>query len=503
MTQLKVKADNSISLSKLQSINKNQKCVVVRCAPEVLLLSPPDRFPLSAQLSVKLTARNGQRVGARRRGRRVFLCWFGSTPEICVGDVGLAKRVLSDRTGLFPKNVTSPVLLKLLGNGLVLANGDEWQRHKKVVHPAFNTDKLKTMTATMAGCARSMVARWEEGGVASHGGRAVIELSGQFEEVTADVISHTAFGSSYAEGKQVFMALRELQFITFSTLLSVQIPGSRYFPTKKNLRVWMLDKKVRSTLMEIINNRLAAKEKAGGYGDDLLGLMLEASAPAPPEHGESRAPLLSMGEIIDECKTFFFAGQETTSHLLTWTMFLLSTHPEWQEKLRQEAVRECGCGGGDRLPTYDMLCKLKLMNLFLLETLRLYSPVPLIRRRTRAPVEMGGFTAPAGAILTLPIATMHRDEEVWGTDAGVFDPTRFDGAAGRRGGKKAALLSFSLGPRACIGQSFAMVETKAAVAAILRRFRLALSPEYVHAPTDVITLRPKHGLPMIVTSVHT
>lgn len=69
--------------------------------------------------------------------------WFGWTPDMCVADVEVAKQVLSDRTGLFPKNVTTPMLLKLFGRGLVLANGDEWQRHKKVVHPAFNTDKLK------------------------------------------------------------------------------------------------------------------------------------------------------------------------------------------------------------------------------------------------------------------------------------------------------------------------------------------------------------------------
>uniref|UniRef100_A0A0E0LNS7 Cytochrome P450 n=1 Tax=Oryza punctata TaxID=4537 RepID=A0A0E0LNS7_ORYPU len=430
---------------------------------------------------------------------RVFLYWLGWTPDMCVADVELAKQVFADRTGLFPKNVTTPMLLKLFGKGLILANGDEWQRHKKVVHPAFNTDKLKMMTATMAGVARSMVSRWEEK-VASHGGKVVIELSSQFEELTADVISHTAFGSSYAEGKQVFMALKELQFIAFSSLLS-------------NLKVWRLDKKVRSTLMEIINSRLAAKEKAaaaaaasgGRYGEDLLGLMLEASAPPELSTKRRQPPLLSMDEIIDECKTFFFAGQETTSHLLSWTMFLLSTHPDWQDKLREEAVRECGgagagAGDDDKLPTYDMLGKLKLLNLFLLETLRLYSPVPAIRRRTREAVEMGGVTVPGDTILTFPIATMHRDEEVWGADAGVFDPMRFAGGGG--GGAMAKLLSFSTGPRACIGQNFAMVEAKAVVAAILRRFRLELSPEYVHAPTDVITLRPKHGLPMVVTSLH-
>ncbi|XP_062188264.1 cytochrome P450 709B2-like [Phragmites australis] len=410
----------------------------------------------------------------------------------------MAKQVLADRTGLFPQNRMNSNLLRLLGEGLVLANGDDWQRHRKVVHPAFNMDKLKIMTATMADCAQSMVSGWEaqlqsQGKKGCH--QVEIELSGQFEELTADVISHTAFGSSYREGKQVFEALKELQFIAFSTLFNVQIPGFRYLPTEKNRKVWKLDKEVRNTLMQIIKNRLAAKDKAG-YGNDLLGLMLEACA---PERGGDQ--LLSMDVIIDECKTFFFAGQETTSHLLSWTMFLLSTHPEWQQRLREEVLRECG--GRDQAPTHDMLNKLKLVSLFLLEMLRLYSPVPLIRRRTRSPVELGGITVPEDTILTIPIATMHRDKEVWGEDASEFNPLRFDssGGATKKGPKHlSALLAFSTGPRACIGQNFAMIEARAVVAAILQRFALTLSPEYVHAPTDVITLRPKYGLPMIVTS---
>jgi cytochrome P450 len=141
------------------------------------------------------------------------------------------------------------------------------------------------------------------------------------------------------------------------------------------------------------------------------------------------------------------------------------------------------------------------VNLFLLETLRLYSPVPLIRRWTRLPVQLGGVTVPQDALLTIPIATIHRDKEVWGDDASEFNPLRFDSGSGGGGKNLSALLAFSMGPRACIGQNFAMVEARAAVAAILQRFKLTLSPAYVHAPTDVITLRPKYGLPMIISSV--
>lgn len=114
----------------------------------------------------------------------------------------------------------------------------------------------------------------------------------------------------------------------------------------------MLEKKLKNTLIKMIQPRLASK--GGGFGDDLLGVMLEACFTT--EQGEKQDELvLSVDEIIDECKTFFFAGHETTSHLLTWTMLLLSMYPEWQERLREEVLRECG----KENPNADMLSKLK------------------------------------------------------------------------------------------------------------------------------------------------
>jgi PHYB activation tagged suppressor 1 len=417
---------------------------------------------------------------------RTFVYWTGARPNVGVADVNVVKQVLSDRTGLYPKILLNPHISRLLGNGLVFTDGDDWKRHRKVVHPAFSMDKLKMMTVTMSNCTQSMMSEWEA--QLAKGGDVEVELSSRFEELTADVISHTAFGSSYVQGKKVFLAQRELQLLAFSTIFDVQIPGFRYLPTEKNLKTWKLDKQVRGMLMDIIKTRLAAKDTAG-YGNDLLGLMLEACA---PEHGET--PLLSMDEIIDECKTFFFAGHDTTSHLLTWAAFLLSTHPEWQDRLREEVRRECG----DEVPTGDTLNKLKEVNMFLLETLRLYAPVSTIVRSVSSDLDLGGIQVPEGTILTIPIATIHRDKDVWGEDAGEFRPKRFENGVTRAAKHPNALLSFSSGPRSCIGQNFAMIEAKTVVAMILRRFSLELPPKYVHAPMDVITLRARHGLPMLL-----
>ena len=125
--------------------------------------------------------------------------------------------------------------------------------------------------------------------------------------------------------------------------------------------------------MAIIEGRLAEKD-TNGYGNDLLGLMLEARALEQEGH-----QMLATQEIVDECKTFFFAGQDTTSHLLTWTMFLLSRYPEWQHKLREEVLRECG----NAVPNLDMVTKLKLVNLAYISPskIKVVSHFPQLYRR--------------------------------------------------------------------------------------------------------------------------
>jgi cytochrome P450 family 709 len=286
---------------------------------------------------------------------RVFLSWSGPKPTLCVGDYDMARRVLSERSGLYVRPDPGPSIMSLLGMGLVFMEGDDWVRHRRVVHPAFSMDKLKAMTGVIAACATEVIGTWEDHAKAAKGKEVTVEVGQQFLELSADVISHTAFGSSYRQGKEVFLAQRELQFIAFASINNVRVPGSQYAPTKANVRRWQLERKVRGTLMAIIEERLAAAKESRGYGTDLLGLMLDANAA-----GASGRRIMSMDEIINECKMFFVAGHDTTSHLLTWAMFLLGTHPEWQQKLRQEVLQECG--GAEAPILGEALNKLKLVS---------------------------------------------------------------------------------------------------------------------------------------------
>ncbi|KAF8768716.1 hypothetical protein HU200_007274 [Digitaria exilis] len=424
---------------------------------------------------------------------KVFLWWSGPRPVLNVGDYDMVKRILSDKSGLYVKPDPGPSIMAMLGNGLIFSEGDVWARHRRVVHPAFAMDKLKMMTGTFEASAREViVGAWEARvEAAATTKEATVEVGEQFTELTADVISHTAFGSSYRQGKEVFMAQRELQFMAMASMNKVHVPGLEYVPTKNNVRRWQLQRKVRGTLMAIIEERMAAATEAKGYGTDLLGLMLESN-----NAGDGGRRVMSMDEIIDECKTFFFAGHDTTAHLLTWAMFLLATHPEWQQRLREEVLRECG-GAGTPLHG-DTLNKLKLVTMVLYETLRLYGAVNVMGRQATADVDLCGVKVPKGTMLSIPLVTLQRDEEVWGRDAGEFNPFRFKDGVGRAAGHPNALLAFSLGPRSCIGQNFAMLEGKTTLVLILRRFEFEVAPEYVHAPADFLTLQPQHGLPVVL-----
>jgi PHYB activation tagged suppressor 1 len=120
--------------------------------------------------------------------------------------------------------------------------------------------------------------------------------------------------------------------------------------------MWKMENNVNNSLRRLIQGRLESAQARGNldgcYGDDVLGLLVEASKTT------NKSLKLTMDEIIDECKQFFFSGHETTAKLLTWTIFLLSLHQEWQERLREEVLTECGMG----IPDADMVSKLKLVN---------------------------------------------------------------------------------------------------------------------------------------------
>ncbi|XP_058084247.1 cytochrome P450 709B1-like isoform X5 [Magnolia sinica] len=428
----------------------------------------------------------------------MFLYWFGTQPRICINEPELAKEVLSNKFGFYLKSKARPPLAAILGKGLVFVNGLDWVRHRRIVNPAFNVDKIKVMRKRMAACILSMLDGWQERAIQTEEKYKEMDMSEEFLQLTADIIAQTAFGSSYIEGKEVFEIQKELVQRAAASSHDVFFPGREYIPTRWNVQTWKLKRRTRNTLKRIIEKKLNSEDERhleSSYGDDLLGLLLGMPM---AESSRKQGGQLDMDEIIDECKTFFFGGHETTSHLLTWTTLLLSLHNEWQERLREEVLRECGT----EIPDADKLSKLKLVNMVLLETLRLYPPVVIMTRMASRDMKLGDISIPKDIEISIPVLMIQRNKKYWGEDADEFKPMRFVDGIARAAKHPNALLAFSMGPRACIGQNFAMMEAKMAIAMILQRFTFTLSPQYKHSPIMKITLQPQSGLPVLVQPLH-
>ncbi|MCO5595539.1 hypothetical protein L7F22_049584 [Adiantum nelumboides] len=261
-----------------------------------------------------------------------------------------------------------------------------------------------------------------------------------------------------------------------------------FLPTSTNRHRWTLRKQITEKLEGIVKKRLSLPSDA--YGSDLLGLMLSALK----DEGQND-PSMSLQEIIDECKTFHFAGHETTSSLLSWTDMLLAHHSEWQEYAREEVHSVLGNSSPRRLPE-----SIK-DGMVLQESLWLYPPVRGVLRKTTKDGKFGCMTVPKGTGFFMGILPLHIDRELWGTDALEFNPQRFANGVFKACKHPSAFLPFGSGPRICVGQNFAMMEAKIVLCMILQKFRFRLSPGYIHAPMQLLTLQPEHGVQILLESL--
>ncbi|CAO2207690.1 unnamed protein product [Urochloa humidicola] len=416
---------------------------------------------------------------------KTSITWSGPMPRVTIADPALVRQVLSNKFGHFEK-VGFGQLQRLLHYGVSTHEGAKWARHRRIIKPAFHLDKLKRMLPAFASCCGDLVSRWEGLVAGSRGEACEVDVWPEMQRLTGDVISRAAFGSSYLEGRRIFQLQEEQVRLLMLAADKIHIPGYIMVPTRTNRQMKRIAVEIEGILRGMIAKREGAM-RAGGEAtgdDDLLALMLESNM----EHSGG----MSTDDVIGECKLFYFAGMETTSILLTWAMVLLSMHPEWQDRAREEVLRVFAAGTA---PDYDGLSRLKIVTMVLYEVLRLYTPVPAVHRRTYKPVELGGVMYPAGVTLVLPLLCVHHDKDVWGPDAEEFRPERFaEGVAGTAGGDRLpAFFAFGGGPRTCVGQSFALLEAKMGLAMILRSFVFELSPSYSHAPFPVPLLKPEHG----------
>jgi cytochrome P450 len=243
----------------------------------------------------------------------------------------------------------------------------------------------------------------------------------------------------------------------------------------------------RDYLHRALDLLIAEEKRSPGKGSDLLSLLASTT---DPETGKS----MHDTDVRNNLLGFFAAGHETTAIALTWTFYLLSLHPEVEQRVKREIAGVTG--GAPLLPEQVEMLPYTLQ--VIQEAMRLYPPLPLIGRQARQGARIGNEDVRAGTAVYIPVYAVHRHEAYW-REPDEFDPGRFERQA-VKALDRYTYLPFGAGPRICIGQTFGELEATAILATLLNSFQLSLRPGYIPEPRYQITLRPRHGMPMRIST---
>jgi len=426
-----------------------------------------------------------------------------------------AEHVLAANQDNYVKAFTYRPLRALIGDGLLTSEGDRWRQHRRLIQPLFSHRHVATFAPVMTDAAQRLTARWDELPDGTE-----INVATQMSGVALDIVGRALFGSDLSgDAGQVGRAMDAGQRVA---MLATFVPlswGPRSTRALKAVarRVGRTPEGIEGPVGRIVSGRRAIARDLGPGGPDPERPDAAGPEPARPDAASpdaaspdaaadllavllaARAPdgsPLTDTEICDEVATFMLAGHETTANTMSWTLALLSAYPSARHQLEAEVDSVLA----NRGPEADDADKLPWTRAVVSEAMRLYPPAWTIERNALADDEVAGTPVPAGSLVAIPPYLIHRHPEFWPDPAG-FDPGRFlaNGAAAPGGGHprhRYAYIPFGGGRRACVGASFAELETVLVVAAIARRYRLELTMRGIPAPTANVTLRPGRGLPM-------
>lgn len=384
------------------------------------------------------------------------------------------KEVLVTRQANFIKSRALQRAKCFLGEGLLTAEGAAHRRQRRLAQPAFHRERVAGYGDAMVDYAARTRDAWHDG--------AEIDVSHEMMRLTLAVVARTLFGAEVeSEAEEIDEAFTTVMN-GFNRLL---LPFSEYFdalPLPGNRR----RERAAARLDETIYRMIAARRDDDEERDDLLSMLLRAR----DDEGDGTG--MSDKQLRDEALTIFLAGHETTANALTWTWYLLSQHPEIEARLHAEVDEVLG----GRAATVADLPRLRYTEMVVAESMRVYPPVWAIGRQAIDDFSLGGYTIPGGTMILMGQWVMHRDPRYY-DDPDRFDPERW--TPERKAARpKFAYFPFGGGARVCIGEPFAWMEGVLLLATIAQRWRLRLADDARVAPQPLMTLRPKHGMPMVV-----
>lgn len=356
---------------------------------------------------------------------------------------------------------------RVFGRGLLTSEGDFWLRQRRLVQPAFHRTRIAGYASTMVEYTERLLEEWQDGEER--------DIHKEMTRLTLQIVSKTLFDADVEHDTQdVGKSLELLLEIGADFRRTLFVP--HWLPTPTNLRVERAIRQIEKVLYRMIAEKRASGRDAG----DLLSMLLAAQ-----DEDGSR---MTDKQLRDEAITLFLAGHETTANALSWTWWLLAQNPAAEAKLHAE-LRTVLAG---RAPSFDDLPKLVYTNHIITESMRLYPPAWGTARTAIEDLEIAGYTVPKGSGVSFTQWTVHRDAR-WYDAPEEFRPERWEGDLLKRI-PRFAYFPFGGGPRQCIGNSFALMETALTLATIAQKYRFRLVEGHPVVPLASITLRPRYGI---------
>jgi cytochrome P450 len=382
--------------------------------------------------------------------------------------------VLTDRAADFRKSFGTRMLIPLLGNGLLTAEGDEWLRHRRLTSGAFHREQVAGYGRAMARYAEDAVESWRDG--------ESVDLHEAMTALTLRIVARTLFDTDVTPRIQEVARLgTEIQDFYYGRFASLRFLIPTWLPTPGNRRLAQAIRRLDEVVYAIIRERRPGEDRG-----DLLSMLLLAR--------DERGTGLFERQVRDEVMTLLLAGHETTALALTWAFTLLDRHPEARAHLQAELDHVLG----DRPATPEDVPALPYTQAVINETLRLYPPAYVTGREAVRDTTIGGVPIPRRHIILISMYATHRDPRFF-PEPDLFRPERWlDGLEKRL--PRGAFIPFGMGSRKCVGSAFAMMEATLLLATIARRWRFELVPAEV--PTHPsITLRPATAVPALMERV--
>jgi cytochrome P450 len=401
---------------------------------------------------------------------------FGPVSIYLLNSPGAIRQALVGQARKLDKGLSFGRAKRLIGNGLVMSDGEHHRRQRRLMQPAFHRAEIARYLGTMREVAVPRIEAWPDGGE--------LAFDREMRSITLTVLVRALLSSDLRSESidEIEGLLRVLLAELIPDGIVANIPALAWVPTRSNRRFGAAIRRLDRLLAGIIEGYRTGGQDRG----DLMSILMQA-------HDDETGTGMTGQQLRDEAVTLVIAGSETTGNTIAWACYLLTQHPEIQAQLQQEADQVLA----GRDPGYDDLARLPVTRAVITETLRLYSPVWILPRQAAEDVELDGHRLAAKSRILFSPFALNRDPDVH-REPDRFDPGRWTSHEYRPGGTRQSFFPFGQGIRNCIGEGFAWTEAILLLSAIAARWQLRLADGADVRPLVSSTLVPSE-LPIIVT----